>query len=239
MTKKIIAFFILLAFSNLTNASDFREKKLKDPSLPIKVYFAGNIFSQKDLIGNLYLADAIFKISSGKYECFMVQNKVQQSVSHKNIRDQDLKGIMDSDLILLSFDGTELDSGTVVEFMVAKSLDKPAVIYRTDFRGGSGEQDSEFRINNDSKELNNKWNLMVSFYPRTEVVYMNAMIEYQSVYRNNIGENVDHISSVYSKNIAYHIVKAMDKVLKTNIILDSKEYLQLQSKLQKLMDVEM
>ena len=52
-----------------------------------------------------------------------------------------------------------LDSGTVVEFVYAKLLDIPAVILRTDFRGG-GDQDTD----------GDAWNLMVSFYPRTRNV---------------------------------------------------------------------
>ena len=38
------------------------------------------------------------------------------------------------DLCILNYDGPELDSGTVVEFMVSKFADIPSVIVRTDFR---------------------------------------------------------------------------------------------------------
>ena len=80
-------------------------------------------------------------------------------------------GLINSDVALFSFDGVELDSGTVVEFMIAKMLDIPSVVYRTDFRGGSGEEAI------DQHEY--KWNLMVSFYPRTKVIQMNGMVVYQ------------------------------------------------------------
>ena len=79
-------------------------------------------------------------------------------------------GLMRSDVAMFAFDGIELDSGTVVEFMAAKMLDVPAVVYRSDFRGGSGEEAID--------EESNRWNLMVSFYPRTKVIYFNAMVEY-------------------------------------------------------------
>ena len=49
-------------------------------------------------------------------------------------------GLMRSDVAMFAFDGIELDSGTVVEFMAAKMLDIPSVVYRSDFRGGSGEE---------------------------------------------------------------------------------------------------
>ena len=35
------------------SAGDIKKQKLNTDALPMKVYFAGNIFSQKDLIGNL------------------------------------------------------------------------------------------------------------------------------------------------------------------------------------------
>ena len=83
--------------------------------------------------------------------------------------------MMNADIGIFAFDGTELDSGSVVEFMGAKFLDKPCVVYRTDFRGGSGEESSTMR---DVTNERNKWNLMVSFYPRTKTLYWNGMIEY-------------------------------------------------------------
>ena len=85
-----------------------------------------------------------------------------------------MMALMNSEVAIFAFDGVELDSGTLVEFMLAKQLDIPAVVYRTDFRGGSGEQ------SNDAG--NNKWNLMVQFYPRTKIIYIHAMIEYQKQY---------------------------------------------------------
>ena len=81
-------------------------------------------------------------------------------------------GCIESEVAVFAFDGTELDSGTVVEFMFAKFLDIPAVVYRTDFRGGSGEEATE------AGDSVNRWNLMVSYYPRTKIVYLNGMVEY-------------------------------------------------------------
>ena len=35
----------------------------------LRVYFAGDIFNHKDLVGNLLLADAIKSVSDGRYHC--------------------------------------------------------------------------------------------------------------------------------------------------------------------------
>ena len=155
------------------------------------------------------MQEALKKVSDGKYNFFLAQNKVQQKVTHKIIKDQDMMGLMESEVAIFAFDGVELDSGTVVEFMQAKQLDIPAVVYRTDFRGGSGEEAID--------EKSNKWNLMVSFYPRTKVIYMNAMHEYQKLYIQLNGDNVPAqvIAQAYSEYMAKKIVDAMDEVMLT------------------------
>jgi hypothetical protein len=70
---------------------------------------------------------------------------------------------MKADIILARFDGLELDSGTVVEFGVAKSLGKPTVILRSDFRRLSG-----------TSSLTEPYNLMVKNWPRTVEVHLHS-----------------------------------------------------------------
>ena len=174
----------------------------------VKAFSAGDLFSHKDLVGNLMLSAALKKVSAGKYSFFLAQNKVQQKVAHKAIKDQDLMGLVEAEVAVFAFDGTELDSGTVVEFMFAKFLDIPAVCYRTDFRGGSGEEATE------SGDKVNRWNLMVSYYPRTKVLYMNGMVEYQKVWVAKNGEegNPTEICEAYCEHIATEIMKGIDEV---------------------------
>ena len=52
-------------------------------SSPLKAFSAGDLFSHKDLVGNLMLSDALKRVSKGKYSFFLAQNKVQQKVLHK------------------------------------------------------------------------------------------------------------------------------------------------------------
>ncbi len=61
-----------------------------------------------------------------------------------DIRNVDLKHVMTSDMAIFNFDGANLDSGTVVEFIYAKMLDVPCVLLRTDFRSaGEGNADQD------------------------------------------------------------------------------------------------
>ncbi len=132
------------------------------------VYFAGDLFDHKHLAGNAILAEAIDRRSVGRYACVVPQDLEQASERMVDIRNQDLKQVMACDLALFNFDGTDLDSGTVVEFMMAKVLDIPSVLLRSDFRA-SGDQERE----------GDDWNLMCSFYPRSKKVQFNAMAWYQ------------------------------------------------------------
>ena len=135
---------------------------------PFTIYFAGDLFDHKHLTGNALLAGAIEQHSGGRYACVVPQDLEQSTGRAVDIRNQDLKQVMACDLGLFNFDGTDLDSGTVVEFMLAKMLDIPSVILRSDFRS-SGDQEKD----------GDDWNLMCSFYPRVRVVSFNAMAWYQ------------------------------------------------------------
>ena len=75
----------------------------------LRVYFAGDIFNHKDLVGNLLLADAIKSVSDGRYHCILPQNLEQTTGRSVDIRNQDLLEVMRADLLILNFDGTELD----------------------------------------------------------------------------------------------------------------------------------
>lgn len=166
---------------------------------PYTIYFAGGLFDHKELIGNAILASYIEKESGERYRCVLPQDLEQTSNRSADIRNQDLRHVMECDLAIFNFDGAELDSGTVVEFMYAKFLDIPSVILRSDFRS-SGDQGKD----------GDDWNLMASFYPRTRQVRFNAMACYQEALRNTKSLD-DAIGSLYCK-IATAIIEQLDAV---------------------------
>ena len=173
------------------------------------VYFGGELFDHKDLIGNALLASYIEKISKGKYKCFLPQSLDQAGATALEIRNQDLKKIIECDLALFNFEGTEVDSGTAVEFIFAKFLDIPSVILRSDFRS-SGEKD----LGGDD------WNLMCSFYPRTEIVQFSAMAFYQDAIKES-GSLSEAMDRLYTKvatliNNSLEAVRKLDPVFKGN-----------------------
>ena len=133
-------------------------------------YFAGDLFDSKHLAGNALLAEAIYAASDESLVPILPQNLEQRETTAHSIRDNDILCLLDCDLALFHFDGSELDSGTVVEFMFAKFADIPSVVIRSDFRA-KGDQEMH------------PWNLMVSYYPRTEVLLLDSMSLYQNAYR--------------------------------------------------------
>jgi hypothetical protein len=118
--------------------------------------------------------------------------------------------LIECDLGLFSFDGTELDAGVVVEFMLAKFLDMPAVILRSDFRT-CGEKE----IGSDN------WNFMCSFYPRTKIVQFNAILSYQAALERSQSRE-DAINRYYSQ-IVDLVIKSLDSVRKEEPLLKSNQ----------------
>jgi nucleoside 2-deoxyribosyltransferase len=133
---------------------------------PYSIYFAGELFSLKHLVGNALLVEALEKLSDNRYRCVVPQDLEVRDATSLYIRNHDLYFCMSSDLGIFHFDGPELDSGTAAEFLFAKMLDIPAVILRTDFRQAG-----------DARSV--PWNLMLSGFPRTELVLIDSVALYK------------------------------------------------------------
>ena len=138
-------------------------------------YFAGGLFDHKELIGNHLLAEAVLHASGGRWEPLLPQKAENQTRPDAlEIRDNDFAMVLQSDAALFNFDGSELDSGTVAEFMAARFLDLPCVLFRTDFRS-AGDQNAD----------GEPWNLMLSGYPRTATLRYDCMSRYQTLFREH------------------------------------------------------
>ena len=188
------------------------------PPQPVKnsraVYFAGELFSAKHLVGNAYLAEAIHAASHGRYLCRLPQDFELRGHHPQLIRDKDIRSLLECDLALFNFDGPELDSGTVVEFMFAKFADIPCVILRSDFRAAG-----------DQGPGNDPWNLMASFYPRSVSVPVNALALYKKAYaaaRRAALDDVTRLAGQHSSataqsmcdHIATLVVRGLDRAAK-------------------------
>lgn len=160
-------------------------------------YFAGDLFDSKHLAGNAFLAEKIYQASAGKFVPVLPQNLEQRETTAHSIRDNDILCLVDCDLALFHFDGSELDSGTVVEFMFAKFADIPSVVVRTDFRA-KGDQEIH------------PWNLMASYYPRTEVLLLHAMDLYQKALLSDENEGPeDWLKNKFSSKRANGLLEAV------------------------------
>src|SRR6185369_12411848 len=105
-----------------------------------------------------------------KFRCLLPQDFVWRGRGPRTVRDSNLRSVIACDLGLFNYDGSDLDSGTVVEFMFAKFADIPSVLLRTDLRHAG-----DFRAD--------PWNLMASFFPRTATVVVPGLFEYWSLLR--------------------------------------------------------
>jgi nucleoside 2-deoxyribosyltransferase len=153
---------------------------MKKKQRTYSVYLGGELFSLKHLIGNAALAEAIYEKSHGRFRCVLPQDfTVLRGRSGRMIRDFNLRALVACDLALFNFDGADLDSGTVVEFMCAKFVDLPSVLLRTDIRNGGDHRDEP-------------WNLMASYFPRTLTVIAPGLFDYRSGLHRRQRPRVDH-----------------------------------------------
>ncbi len=164
-----------------------------------KVYFAGELFDHKHLIGNRLLADAINTASAGRYLPVLPQESEPPEHRAQSIRNHDFQMLLECQTAIFNFDGTDLDSGTVVEFVTAKMLDLPAVLIRSDFRH-CGDQETG----------GDPWNLMCSGYPRTVALSFNAMEVYQR-HLTGSSDTAALVKDVYGE-LADKITAALDEV---------------------------
>lgn len=164
---------------------------------PFTIYIAGDMFDHKHVIGNATLADFIERVSEGRYACRVPQDFEMVKARAVDVRNIDLMEVMKCDLGIFNFDGPDVDSGTIVEFMFAKMLDIPSVILRTDFRvAGDGDKEG--------------WNLMATNYPRTNNVKIHSLAWYREA-REQTDSLTELTDKLYTR-IATDIIAALDDV---------------------------
>lgn len=175
------------------------------------IYFGGELFSLKHLIGNAWLAEAIYEKSHGKFRCVLPQDFSElRGRSARTIRDYNLRALAACDLALFNFDGSDLDSGTVVEFMFAKFADLPAVLLRTDIRHAGDYRDEP-------------WNLMASFFPRTTTIVGPSLFDYRAVLPRRhrhlddalrlAGQHSSAAAQIVCERVAAQCVRAFERLL--------------------------
>ena len=181
---------------------------MKKKTRSLTVYFASELYSLKHLIGNAYLAEAIYEKSHGRYLCELPQDLEPSGSRPRAIRDQGIRTLLSCDLALFIFDGAEVDSASAIEFMYAKFADIPAVILRTDLRAGGDGSDP--------------WSLMASYYPRTVRVIVDSLVSYKTIMKRRhrkleevlrlAGQQSSADAQRMCEEIAAACVRAFDRV---------------------------
>jgi hypothetical protein len=187
------------------------KKKLRS----LNVFFAGELFDLKHLIGNAYLAEAVYEKSHGRYLCVLPQDFDPRGTTARTIRDHHIKTLVECDLAIFNFDGADLDSGTVAEFMLAKFADIPAVILRSDRRGLGGRDP--------------QWNPMANYYPRTAVVSIDGLGSYKAILRKRhrkldevlrlAGQHSSADAQRLCDDVASVIVRVLDRLRKAEPVM--------------------
>ena len=150
----------------------------ENASGPYTIYSAGGLFTQDELATNVMIKEAVLRLSEGKFQIFLPQSREIQELDQPNIeafiRNTDLLEVVRADILLARFDGLQLDSGTVVEYMLAKFLGKPTVILRSDFRSAFSLPEC------------GPYNLMVKNWPRTVDIHLNSYLIWAELFVKEI-----------------------------------------------------
>jgi nucleoside 2-deoxyribosyltransferase len=188
---------------------------MKKKPRSLTVFFAGELFDIKHLIGNAYLAEAIYEKSHGRYLCVLPQDFDPRGTTPRTVRDHHIRTLVQCDLALFNFDGPDLDSGTLAEFMIAKFADIPSVILRSDRRGSGGRA--------------SQWNPMANYYPRTAVLSLDALGAYKAVLKKRrrrldevtrlAGQQSSADAQTMCDEIAAAVVRAFERVRETEPVM--------------------
>jgi nucleoside 2-deoxyribosyltransferase len=139
-----------------------------------RAYLAGGLFTQHDLATNVSMKEAVWRLSNGRFDLVLPQSRELRQLDRPDLaaylRNVDLHQVVQADILIARFDGPELDTGTVVEFILAKMLGKPSVIVRTDSRHLT------------SHALDDPYNIMVKNWPRTIEVYIDSLMDYVQMF---------------------------------------------------------
>jgi nucleoside 2-deoxyribosyltransferase len=187
------------------------KKKLRS----LNVFFAGEMFDIKHLIGNAYLAEAIYEKSHGRYLCVLPQDLDPRGTTPRTIRDHHIRSLVGCDLALFNFDGADLDSGTVAEFMMAKFADIPSVVLRSDRRGAGGKP--------------SQWSPMANHFPRTAVLSLDGLGAYKAILKRR-HRRIDEVSRLAGQHssadaqrlcddIAASVVRAFERLRETEPVM--------------------
>lgn len=180
------------------------------PAGPYTVYAAGGLFTGHELAMNVLIKEAVWRLSGGRFQLFLPQSRELRELDRPDveayIRNGDLLEVVKADALIARFDGLELDSGTVVEFIVAKTLGKPTVILRCDFRRQYGKGRGE------------PYNLMVKSWPRTVVIHLDSFVSYSGLFaqgREALGDR-DTFQATMGAELGT-VQKSIDVIAKTLI----------------------
>ncbi len=171
----IILFYSITVLNYGQSETDNKSQRVDNSKKlgPFEVYAAGGMFNQHELASNVLIKEAIWRLSKGKFRLILPQSIEVKKITAAHIRNVALLAVIKADIVMVRFDGLELDAGTVVEFDKAKSLGKPVVIFRSDARRLLKDVDIP-----PGKALEEPYNLMVRNWPRTIEIHFESLSKY-------------------------------------------------------------
>jgi hypothetical protein len=221
ITAFVFIFTVVKNHGHSLSENSTQEIHNSDRIGPFSVYAAGGMFNQHELTTNVLIKEAVWRLSSGKFQLILPQSVELKDIDAAYIRNVALLEVVKADIIIARFDGLELDAGTVVEFAMAKSLGKPVVILRCDSRHLLKGIELP-----PGKGLDEPYNLMVRSWPRTVEVHIESLLGYIGLLaeeRKALGDSVTFQTTIKAElntvkkgvdEIAKKIIDGLEAVIK-------------------------
>lgn len=95
------------------------------------IYLAGSLFTSAEQQWNSSLAN---NLRAHRYDVLLPQEFCEDLESPRMIATACLTQLRLSSIIVVNCDGSDMDSGTAMEFGYAIAINKTSIAYRTDFR---------------------------------------------------------------------------------------------------------
>ena len=181
------------------------------------VYFAGDRSGFERLLGNAYLAEAIYEKSHGKYLCQLPQDFEPRGINARTVRDHDYRTLLECDAALFNFAGSGPDAGPAGEFLLAKAADLPSVILR-DERPGVADQ----------------WANAAACWPRTVAVSIASVRDYRALQKKLggrgrrtrldevvrlAGQHASAAAALLCDQVAAAAVRALDRAMAADPVM--------------------
>lgn len=189
----------------------------------LSIFFASERDNLGHLLGNAYLAEAIFEVSHGRYRCHLPQDLAAPGTRPNLARDHEIQSLLGCDAAVFAFDEEQPSEATAAALLIAKFADIPSVTLNS----GRADRLGEAKFAGST--------FMTSFYPRTISLRSDSLVDYRLLQKRKArarsrrrrlddvtrlaGQHASATAAEVCDALARGVVRALDRVIATEPVM--------------------